>query len=99
MNVNVHIERLILDGMPLASNQGPLVQAAVEAELRRLLAEQGLSPSFAGAVPHLSAGSIQLAPDSKPAQLGRQIAEAIHGGLVPTPVPSSPSPSRLGARK
>ena len=37
MNINLHIERLILDGLPITRQQGPHVQAAVEAELTRLL--------------------------------------------------------------
>lgn len=99
MNIYVYIERLILDGLPVTSSQGPLVQAAVEAELTRLLAAQGVSPSSAGAVPHLSTGSIQLTEDSKPAQLGHQIAQAIHSGLAPTPPPRRPTAPSLGSRK
>ena len=94
MNINIHIERLILDGLPVTSNQGALVQAAVETELTHLLTEQSLSRSSAGAVPRLSAGAIQLTQDSKPAQLGQQIARSIHGGL--TAAPASPRPTRAG---
>jgi hypothetical protein len=85
MNINVHVERLILDGLPVTSSQGSLVRAAVEAGLIRLLAEQGLRRSSTGAEPHVSAGSIQLMEDSKPAQLGHQIARAIYGTLTPGP--------------
>ena len=77
MNINVHIERLILDSLPVANGRGDLVQAAVETELTRLLAEKGLSHLSAGAVPHLSANSIHMAHGSKPVQLGRQIAGAL----------------------
>ena len=85
MNINVSIERLVLDGLPMSRSQGVLVQVAVETELARLLSEQGLSHSSAGAVPHLSANSIQVTRDSKPVQLGHQIARAIHGTLTPSP--------------
>jgi hypothetical protein len=84
-SVQLHIERLVLDGLPVSRGQGELVQAAIETELTHLLAEQGLSSSSAGAVPHLSANSIQVTHDSKPAQLGHQIARAIHGSLTPAP--------------
>ena len=44
-NIHLHIERLILDGLPIERAQGPHVQAAVEAELSRLLTENGLAAS------------------------------------------------------
>ena len=42
MNINVSIERLVLDGLPVSSAQGSLLGAAVETELARLLATGGL---------------------------------------------------------
>jgi hypothetical protein len=83
MNINIHIERLILDGLPIAHNQGPLVQAAVEAELAQLLAADGLGPSLqaGGALYRIPAGSIQLASDGNPNTLGQQIARAVYGGI------------------
>jgi hypothetical protein len=85
MNINVSIERLVLDGLPLDRHQGTVVQAAVETELARLFAEQGLSRLSGGAVPHLSANSIRITHHSKPAQLGHQIAQSIYSSLTPTP--------------
>ena len=83
MNINLHIERLVLDGLPIARHEGPLVQAAVEAELSRLLTAQGLSPALSngGALPAVRGDSIQLASGSSPAQLGTQIAQSVYGGL------------------
>ncbi len=62
MNINLHIERLILDGLPMTRSQGVLVQAAVEAELGHLLTTEGLSPGLraGGAIPSLRGTSIQL---------------------------------------
>ena len=83
MNIRIHIERLVLDGLPLAPGQAPFVQAAVEAELVRLLAAGGVAPGLSGlgAVPALRAGGLQLAPDAAPAGVGRQIARAVYGGI------------------
>jgi hypothetical protein len=83
MNINIHIERLVLDGLPIARHQGPLVQAAVEAELARLLAADGLEVNLltGGALSHVQAGSIQLARDGNPGQLGQQIAQTVYGGI------------------
>lgn len=83
MNINVHIERLILDGLPVHRTQAPLVQAAVEAELARLLTTGGMSGDLAagGAVPTVSAGSMNISTESQPASLGNQIAQAVYGGI------------------
>lgn len=82
MNIHVHIERLILDGLPVTV-QGPLVQAAVESELVRLLDVDGLSPDFRSsrAIHRLSGGTIQPTSETKPADLGYQIARAVCGGI------------------
>lgn len=81
--IQVHIERLILEGIPLEPAQRPLLQAAVEAELARLLAEGGLAAGFlsGGAVPAVRAGAIELGSTQGPVQLGQQIARAVYGGI------------------
>lgn len=82
-NINIYIERLILDGISVPHAQRPLLQAAVEAELARLLAVDGLSsPLQADSVlPRISAGDIQLNSDNNPTQLGQQIAQAVYRGI------------------
>ena len=83
MNINLHIDRLVLDGLPIDHHQGPLVKAAVEAELSRLLTANGLTNSLlaGGAMPSVPAPGIQVANDSNPARLGQQIGRAIYGGI------------------
>jgi hypothetical protein len=82
-NVDLRIEQLVLDGIDLPAHQSPLVQAAVEAELARLLAAEGLGAAWraGGAVPRLSGGEIDLPADGDPSHLGQQIAQAVYGGL------------------
>lgn len=82
MNINVHIERLILDGLLVKGSDGSIVQAAVETELARLLAEQGLTGVSGGSIPSLSTAPIELSRDPKAAPLGHQIAQAIHTGFT-----------------
>jgi hypothetical protein len=84
MNINVHIERLVLDGLSLASGQSDSVQTAVETQLTRLLSDKGFACSSAYTVPHVSAAPIQLPRDTKSSLLGHQIARAIYGSLTPT---------------
>jgi hypothetical protein len=83
VNVSVHIDRLILDGIDLPHAQRLLLQAAVEGELARLLAAGGLAPGLegGGTVPRIPGGTMQLTGDGDPAGLGRQIAQAVYGGI------------------
>lgn len=83
MNINIHIERLILDGVSITSSQQPLLQAAVEIELAHLLATQGLAPHLqaGGAVSYVPSGTIQLTNHSNPTQMGQQIAQAVYRGI------------------
>jgi hypothetical protein len=79
MNINVSIERLVLDGLPVSSvHQGYLIAAAMEAELTRLLSIEGLAASASRAEPHLPAGHIHLIPDGGPRSVGQQIGAAVH---------------------
>ena len=83
MNIRLHIDHLIVDGLPIDRAQGPAIQAAVEAELSRLLTVRGFSADLqaGGAIPSLRATAIQLSSGDSPAQLGTQIAQSIHGGM------------------
>ncbi|SHJ56068.1 hypothetical protein SAMN05444159_0920 [Bradyrhizobium lablabi] len=83
MNIRLHIERLVLDGLPVTSAQGPRVKAAIEAELGRLLSEGGISHELAaGAVlPSVSAPSVHAPRGVAPAQLGKQIAQSVFAGV------------------
>ena len=83
MNININIERLILDGVSVPHTQRPLLQAAVEAELGRLLAVGGLAPNLVagGAVPRVDAGSMEIANISNYTQMGQQIAHAVYRGM------------------
>ncbi len=82
MNVTLHIERLILDGLDVRPGDRPRLQAAVEAELSRLLGEGGIAPGLAegGAVPALRGGNVQ-AGGGDSVRLGTQIAQAVYGGI------------------
>ncbi|HTG14489.1 MAG TPA: hypothetical protein VK747_04385 [Blastocatellia bacterium] len=83
MNINLHIERLIMDGLPVEARHTPLVQEAVEAELTRLLTDSGLSSGLqtVGVFPRLQADAIQLGGEKMPAQLGQQIAQSVYGSI------------------
>jgi hypothetical protein len=82
MSINLHIDRLVLEGVNIAPDQRHLLKANVETELARLLAEGGLASSLSqgAALSRLSTSSIQLNGGS-PMQLGRHIAQSVYGGI------------------
>ncbi len=86
MNINVHIERLILDGLPVTARQGASVQAAVEAELTRLLAEGGLAADVqpGGALRSVLADDIRVTMGNHPTLLGQLIAQSVYSGIGET---------------
>lgn len=83
MKIRLHIESLILDGLPVNGVEAVAhLRAALEAELVRLFTAGDLGPLQTGkAVARLRAAEIKLAPATKPAQLGEQIAQSVHGAM------------------
>jgi hypothetical protein len=87
MNIELHIERLMLEGLPVRGDQRALVARAVQARLVELFggrdepANVGALLRQGGAVPSLRAGDIRVARDAHPARVGQQIAAAVHGAI------------------
>jgi hypothetical protein len=85
MKIRIHIDRLVLDGLPATAAQAPLVQEALQRELASCLAAGGLSPELrgGGAFPVVRAAGPKL-PQQKqqnPSELGSEIARSIHGAI------------------
>ena len=82
-DIVLHIDRLVLDGIPLAHGDSRALHAAVEQELSRLLATGAIAPALltGGAVPRVIAPSIALPGMPSATVLGQRIAAAVHGGL------------------
>jgi hypothetical protein len=83
MNIHLHIEQLMLDGLPVTDGEGSLVQASLQAELRRVLTNHGLPGIHGGAMVQLSAGPMNLPAGTGPTLLGEHIARTLYGGLAP----------------
>ncbi|MEA3276257.1 MAG: hypothetical protein U9Q81_13400 [Pseudomonadota bacterium] len=83
MNVHLHIDELVLEGLPLEATDAAAVKAAVETELTRLLANGGLAPDLrtGGARASVPAGDIHLGGDRTPSDLGRQIGRTLYRGI------------------
>ena len=73
MNVHLHIDRLIVEGLDVP-HRGKL-QAEVEAELATLIAQQGLGEVRSIAVPSVRA------PETVKGELASGIASAVHGAI------------------
>ena len=81
MNVHVHIERLVLDGIDVPHGSHAALGAAVERELARRLASGGIAPSLLGGVAVPSLATPGIAAAGSPRQLGGAIAGAVYGGI------------------
>jgi len=83
MKIVVHIERLIVDGLPVTAADAGQLHAAVTAELAHRLAVGGLAEQFSrgGAVPQLRAPSISLGQGDRADTVGRHIAHSVHTGI------------------
>jgi hypothetical protein len=77
--IQLHIERLVLDGLPLSRVQAQQMQSVLEVELTRLLSEGGLAPHLlqGGAFSSLQGG--EVAGFGNPRGLGQQVAQAVYG--------------------
>ncbi|NDJ78498.1 MAG: hypothetical protein GYB65_19790 [Chloroflexi bacterium] len=81
MTIHLHIENLTLDGVDLDAEHQGQFQAALEAELGRLMAANALPPRLArdGAWESLPAATITVSSD--PVELGHRTAHAVYGAL------------------
>ena len=83
MNIRVHIERLILDGLNVSAAKRVNVQAAVEAELARLVETGGLAPELmmGASVATVPTGNLSLCREQNGTPLGEQIARSVYQGI------------------
>jgi hypothetical protein len=83
MRLDLHIDRILVQGIDLGAADQAALKAALGAELQRLLS-QTASPAgllqSGGLHGRVAGGTIAAA--TRPTQLGREIAAAVHRGLV-----------------
>jgi hypothetical protein len=80
-NVELHIEELVLHGFPPGDRYR--ISEAMERELSRLFAQQGVPPPLAqgGGAARLDGGSLEVQPGFKAEAIGVRVAQAVYGGL------------------
>lgn len=86
--VELYIEELVLHGF--SQEAARHIRGAVEAELTRLFAIQGIPPSLSakGEFERLDGGSFEMKPDLKPVAIGNQIAKSVYTGFTKTSIGS-----------
>jgi hypothetical protein len=84
MNVNLHIERLVLEGLPFTSRDAALVREAVQAELARLFDQRDAAAgSFAdAALPSMQGTPLRPPATETPPHFGAAIAQSVYGAIL-----------------
>lgn len=78
MKLNLHIDRVIFDGLPLSSHEAHAVHAALSGELARMIANSGIMLPSSAAIPMLAAGTMTTGAEITPCALGRDVAGALY---------------------
>ncbi len=81
MKINVHIERLVLEGVPV--DHPRVLQHALEQELTQRLVRGRLPSELhrGAAVPYASGGAIEIGKGLSTAKLGSRLADAAYRGI------------------
>jgi len=83
VTLNIHIDRLVLEGFDYSPGDVVRFESALSAELTRRFSLNGIPEELrsGGSVDALRPTNVSLPPQPTPAQSGRAIALAIHGGI------------------
>ncbi len=86
-NLNLHIDRLVIDGLALSSHANAQLQQVIASELAALLQTGGWSPDASTKlnVARLAGADWQLPEHHDPASLGHSIADAIYQSITVSP--------------
>ena len=87
MSVHIHLEHIVLDGLPIPPGGRPVFAAAFTEELQRRIAAAdpaALTTQQSG----LRTPVLRVTANATPAQLGRQLAATIAGSLTDGTRPS-----------
>ncbi len=83
MNVNVHIERLVLEGLDVSPRDGDTIGMAVQRELTRLIGMDSPSLSQGFSVPSVRAAPLTLNAHAGAQIVAKGVARSIYGELTP----------------
>ncbi len=82
MKINLHIERVVLEGIDVGAGDRELIRESIASELGRMLGDGGLGNGLSGGISRsrVMAGDVQLTAD-KPVEFGRRIAGSVFKGV------------------
>jgi hypothetical protein len=79
MRVVLHVDRIVMRGLPLSTSQLPILRAALEGELARLFRTvDARRLARVGSARRVVAKPFSYRPERGPARIGRQLARAVH---------------------
>jgi hypothetical protein len=81
MSIALHIERLIVDGLPLTPAQARALRAGIETHLAQMLEAAPLTTAAGYALPALSATPIVWSGAATAHDGARQVAASLHAAL------------------
>jgi hypothetical protein len=83
MRVDVHIERVTLDGIALTSAESAQLLTVLRRELTYLLSDRSSHSHLTrgGAAPFLRGPDIRVPGGTRPAHLGVSVARSVHASL------------------
>lgn len=83
MKINLHIERVVLEGVSIKPHQQRPLKAAMESELTRLLSAETVGSGLQSITSNraVAGDTISVSNNAKPRILGEQIAGAVHRGI------------------
>lgn len=83
MRIDLHIDRLVLDGTGIEPGHAAMLRETLEAELSRLLTgAPAASWPQSGYLRSLAASPIRLGPPGDVTGLARGVARSVHGALT-----------------
>lgn len=83
MNINIHIEQLLLNGIDATPRQLAALKSAFETRLAHLLAREGIGSQLQNGTTIRTIHTDPMGPvqHGDPSRLGERIARSVHGGL------------------
>ncbi|MEO0996615.1 MAG: hypothetical protein AAFX58_03760 [Pseudomonadota bacterium] len=83
MKVNVYIDRIVLDGLPLAARDRPLLLQSVQAEVASSIRDHGPGVlARGGAVARRRGPDIRVAASSSAEGLGAALSRSVYRSIV-----------------
>ncbi len=82
MNINLHINRLVVADIPMTVSDRRLLQASITSELNQMLTDNGLAATMIqeSTIPRVSTNEIQLTSNN-PQHIGQQVAQSLYGQI------------------